>query len=52
MGSRRMVADMDDGRVDGLARIGLETASKEMKRPAVRLRPFGYCLGKAKTQCV
>lgn len=47
-----MVADMDDGLVAGLARIGFETASKKMKHPAVRLRPFGYSFGKACNQGV
>ena len=52
MGSRRMVADMDDGLVAGLAIIRFEPADRKMKRPAVRLRPFGFCLGKVKTQGV
>ncbi len=43
-----MAADMDDGLVAGLDRSGIENASKKMKRPAVRLRPFGYSFGKAK----
>jgi len=47
-----MVADMDDGLVAGLARIGFETTSKKMKRLEVGLRPTGYFEAKAKSQGV
>ena len=52
IGSRGIVTDMDDGLVVGLARVGFETTSEKMERPAARLRPTGYLEAKEKPRCL